>query len=269
MLAAAAIAGVGVFWARSSRQRSPVVEPALLKLRVIAWSNLVCLAFSVGFAANLVAVISWIQQVWQYSALRTGLGIAPGPLMVPPCDLLGRVPQCQIILRLGPQLRVGGQLRRLRSRRAIPRQRVREARPVAPPIIGVAASLPADRRGRCERPSSGPTHRSAGPALSPRAPRRTDNGPSDCGPTRADATRFPQPRQAPPAMGSRCCRPVHSELTAAHRLPERLYHLRHHGHIEPCHRNYFDQVGCCDHRENPRRSSGRLRLGATPTPGRW
>ena len=83
LVLAAAIAGVGAFWARSSRQRSPVVEPALLKVRVIAWSNLACLLFSVAFAANLLAAILWMQQVWHYSALRTGLGIAPGPLMVP------------------------------------------------------------------------------------------------------------------------------------------------------------------------------------------
>ena len=83
LVLAAAIVGVAAFWVRSSRQRSPVVEPALLKVRVIAWSNLACLLFSVGFAANLLAAILWMQQVWHYSALRTGLGVAPGPLMVP------------------------------------------------------------------------------------------------------------------------------------------------------------------------------------------
>jgi hypothetical protein len=39
--------------------------------------------FSVAFATNLLAIILWMQQVWGYSALRTGLAVAPGPLMVP------------------------------------------------------------------------------------------------------------------------------------------------------------------------------------------
>jgi len=39
--------------------------------------------FGVAFAGNLLVNILWMQQVWHYTALRTGLGVAPGPLMVP------------------------------------------------------------------------------------------------------------------------------------------------------------------------------------------
>jgi EmrB/QacA subfamily drug resistance transporter len=78
-----AAAGLTLFWWRSARHPSPVVEPALLRVRAFAWSNVTAFAFSIAFAANLLAAILWMQDVWHYSALRTGLGIAPGPLMVP------------------------------------------------------------------------------------------------------------------------------------------------------------------------------------------
>jgi MFS family permease len=78
-----AAAGLALFWRRSVRHPSPVVEPALLRVRAFAWSNVTALVFSVAFAANLLAAILWMQDVWHWSALRTGLAIAPGPMMVP------------------------------------------------------------------------------------------------------------------------------------------------------------------------------------------
>src|SRR4051794_1109591 len=92
-----AAVGIAVFWARSLRHPVPVVEPALLKVRAFAWSNATSILFSVAFAANLLLAILWMQQVWGYSAIRTGLGIAPGPLMVPifaavAQSIAGRVP---------------------------------------------------------------------------------------------------------------------------------------------------------------------------------
>jgi EmrB/QacA subfamily drug resistance transporter len=75
--------GLVGFWLRSSSHPLPVVEPALLRVRAFAWSNLTALLFSVAFAGGLLAMVLWLQDVWGYSALRTGLAIAPGPLMVP------------------------------------------------------------------------------------------------------------------------------------------------------------------------------------------
>ncbi|MER5637114.1 MFS transporter [Kitasatospora sp. NPDC002227] len=96
VLAAAAL-GVAAFWLRSRRHEAPVVEPALLRLREFSWANVAVLAFSAGFAANLLSAILWMQNVWHWSALRTGLAVAPGPLLVPVAALLagrfaGRVP---------------------------------------------------------------------------------------------------------------------------------------------------------------------------------
>jgi EmrB/QacA subfamily drug resistance transporter len=77
------VVAAGLFWTRSARHPAPVVEPSLLKVRTFAWSNLGAFMFSVAFAAALLTSILWMQQVWHYSALRTGLAVAPGPLMVP------------------------------------------------------------------------------------------------------------------------------------------------------------------------------------------
>lgn len=84
------LATLGWFVRRSRRHASPVVEPALLRVPAFLWSNLTALWFSIGFAANLLTTILWMQQVWHYSALRTGLALAPGPLMVPLFAALGQ-----------------------------------------------------------------------------------------------------------------------------------------------------------------------------------
>lgn len=75
--------GAAVFWRRSLHHPSPVVEPDLLRVPTFAWSNATALAFNAAFAADLLSVILWMQEVWHYSALQTGLAVAPGPLMVP------------------------------------------------------------------------------------------------------------------------------------------------------------------------------------------
>ena len=78
-----AVAGAGWFWLRSIRHPAPLVEPALVRVRSFALANVTAIVFTVAFAGNLLAVALWMQQVWHYSAIRTGLGIAAGPAMVP------------------------------------------------------------------------------------------------------------------------------------------------------------------------------------------
>lgn len=80
---AVAVVATAGFWLRSSRHPLPVVELALLRVRAFAWSNVTAVLFSVAFAGALLAAVLWLQDVWHWSALRTGLGLAPGPLMVP------------------------------------------------------------------------------------------------------------------------------------------------------------------------------------------
>jgi EmrB/QacA subfamily drug resistance transporter len=80
---AGAAALTALFALRSARHRSPVVELALLRVRPFAISSLALLLFSAAFAGMLLSVLLWAQTAWGWSALKTGLGFAPGPLLVP------------------------------------------------------------------------------------------------------------------------------------------------------------------------------------------
>lgn len=85
MLAAFAVAVVGlaVFARLTTHHPSPVIDPALLRVRAFAWANVATLVFNTGFGISLLAGVLWMQQVWGYSALRTGFAVALGPLLVP------------------------------------------------------------------------------------------------------------------------------------------------------------------------------------------
>ena len=96
------VLGLAWFWRRSERHPLPVIEPSLLRVKPFAWANVTALLFSVGFGAMLLSVVLWMQETWHYSALRTGLGVAPGPLMVPIFAAVGqrlhhRVPAGQLV----------------------------------------------------------------------------------------------------------------------------------------------------------------------------
>src|SRR3954451_9216701 len=80
--AGAAIGLLG-FVLSSARHPAPVIAPSLLQVRAFRWANVTAFLFAVPFAAALLTTVLWMQQVWHYSAIRTGFGIAPGPLMVP------------------------------------------------------------------------------------------------------------------------------------------------------------------------------------------
>jgi len=72
-----------LFALRSSRHPSPVIDPALLRVRTFRWSVLAMLVFNISFAANLLVGVLWMQQVWGYGVLRTGFAVAVGPMLVP------------------------------------------------------------------------------------------------------------------------------------------------------------------------------------------
>lgn len=80
--ALAACAAAAFAW-RSSRHPAPVIDPALLRVRTFRWSILAMFLFNASFAANLLIGVLWLQQVWGYGVVRTGLAVAVGPLLVP------------------------------------------------------------------------------------------------------------------------------------------------------------------------------------------
>ncbi|OUC80907.1 DHA2 family efflux MFS transporter permease subunit [Gordonia lacunae] len=79
------IAGVALvgFVLSSARHPEPVISPALLRIRAFSVANLTMLLFSIPFAGALLANILWLQQVWGFSPIATGLAVSTGPLMVP------------------------------------------------------------------------------------------------------------------------------------------------------------------------------------------
>jgi MFS family permease len=68
-------------------------------VRTFSGASLVAVLFSIAFGAMLLSIVLWEQDVWHWSALTTGLAVAPGPLMVPLFSFLvaGRA-----IARFGP-----------------------------------------------------------------------------------------------------------------------------------------------------------------------
>jgi hypothetical protein len=78
-----AAAAAALFARRSSRHPAPVIDPALLRVRTFRWALVAMFLFNVSFAANLLVGVLWLQQVWGYGVLRTGLAVAVGPLLVP------------------------------------------------------------------------------------------------------------------------------------------------------------------------------------------
>ncbi|GAA4691683.1 MFS transporter [Nocardioides conyzicola] len=87
---AVAAIGLATFAWQTAHHPSPVVDPALLRVRAFAWANGATLVFNTGFGISLLAGILWMQQVWDYSALRTGFAVAAGPLFVPVTSILSQ-----------------------------------------------------------------------------------------------------------------------------------------------------------------------------------
>jgi EmrB/QacA subfamily drug resistance transporter len=74
---------LAAFALHCTRHRNPLVDPSLFRSRTFTGASIVALLFSAAFGAMLLSVVLWSEDVWGWSALRTGLAIAPGPFMVP------------------------------------------------------------------------------------------------------------------------------------------------------------------------------------------
>ncbi|MFE9577812.1 MFS transporter [Nocardia sp. NPDC006044] len=103
--AAAVLLAIG-FAVSSARHHSPVVDPALLRAPNFALMAGNSIFFNMAFGAMLLSSVLWAQNVWGWSALRTGLAIAPGPLVVPIVAILAG----KLIARVGagPVIAAGG-----------------------------------------------------------------------------------------------------------------------------------------------------------------
>jgi MFS family permease len=90
---------LGLFAAHTAWHRNPLVDRALFRLRPFTGASAVALLFMASFGAMLLSRVLWAQDVWHWSALQTGLAIAPGPLMVP---LFSFLVAGRLIARFGP-----------------------------------------------------------------------------------------------------------------------------------------------------------------------
>lgn len=76
-----ALALLGAFVFRSNTHPVPVVDLSLFKMRFFAAANLSSFLFSMGFFAMFFSNVAFVQGVWGYSPMRSGLASCPGPLM--------------------------------------------------------------------------------------------------------------------------------------------------------------------------------------------
>ena len=85
---AAAIVLLVLFVWRCFRSPIPFVDPALFRIRQFTGASLVMAPYSAAFGAMLLSVALWGQAAWGWTALMTGLAIAPGPFLAPITSLL-------------------------------------------------------------------------------------------------------------------------------------------------------------------------------------
>lgn len=85
-----AASALGWFVRHNARHPDPLLDRDLLRVPRLGWANAATVLFNASFAGGLLALILFLQQVWGYSALRAGLAVAPGPLVVPLFALVGQ-----------------------------------------------------------------------------------------------------------------------------------------------------------------------------------
>jgi EmrB/QacA subfamily drug resistance transporter len=96
--AVSAVTLTGFVW-RSARHPVPALDLNLLRSRVLSSASASTLLYFASFGILLLSSVLWIQGHWHYSAVRTGLSIAPGPCLVPLFATLSEV--------LSKRIRVG------------------------------------------------------------------------------------------------------------------------------------------------------------------
>lgn len=79
-LVAAAVM-LGLFLLSSRRSRTPLLDPALLRLPSFAIGSLATVVAGFGFYAYLLTNILWLTYVWGYDVLTAGLALVPGALI--------------------------------------------------------------------------------------------------------------------------------------------------------------------------------------------
>jgi EmrB/QacA subfamily drug resistance transporter len=85
-LAASAVA-LGLFVAHTLRSTNPVIDPALFRVREFTVASIVLMVFYAAFGGMVLSFVLWEENAWGWSGLKAGLGLFPGPIMVPVCSM--------------------------------------------------------------------------------------------------------------------------------------------------------------------------------------
>ncbi|NHA67637.1 MFS transporter [Phycicoccus flavus] len=78
---AGAVLVFALFVVSSRRHPSPLVPPALLRVRSFDLGSLAAVVAGFGFYAYLLTNILWLQYVWGYEVLQAGLALVPGAVV--------------------------------------------------------------------------------------------------------------------------------------------------------------------------------------------
>jgi EmrB/QacA subfamily drug resistance transporter len=88
---------VPLIWWRCNHHPSPVIEPAMLRVRTFRIAVLGSLVFFAGFGAMLLTGVLFLTGVWHRDALTAGLMLFPGPAMA----TIFSIPSARIGARVG------------------------------------------------------------------------------------------------------------------------------------------------------------------------
>ena len=107
---------LGLFVMHQRTTDAPVLDLDLFGISNFAWGNAASLTFGIAFTAMFFSSILFLTDVWQYSILKAGLAVAPGPALVAVLapfmgNLAGRIGQRPLLLAGGATFAVGGMLR--------------------------------------------------------------------------------------------------------------------------------------------------------------
>jgi EmrB/QacA subfamily drug resistance transporter len=99
LLAASAILLPAIWW-RSERHATPIIEPAMLRVRSFGLAVGASVLFFGGFGAMLLTGVLFLTTVWHESVLTAGLMLFPGPAMATAFS----VPSARLGARVGYRL---------------------------------------------------------------------------------------------------------------------------------------------------------------------
>ncbi len=110
-LVAAAL--VGTFLWRCARVPNPLLDLSLFSSPSFRWANAGTMVYAIGFNAMFLGNVLFLTQVWGYSIMRAGLGIAVGPAVVAVTAplfgrLAGRIGQRRLLIPGGLVWASGG-----------------------------------------------------------------------------------------------------------------------------------------------------------------